>query len=149
MQESILIIAEPMLVLAVGAIFVLLFATILKVLKETSFCKGATAAIMALCVSLLSVIGLWQFLLPSGEGHALAEKGKRFGIGLDFILLLYAALAIAILSMLLLLFLNKLFRKRSKEKYYQESYRGKERRQPFASERKPVEKSDEEDRIRK
>jgi len=55
-------------------ILVLLFVTILEVLRQVSFFKGPTSVVVALCVSLLSVISLCRFLLSEGKGGELAEK---------------------------------------------------------------------------
>lgn len=138
-----------MLFLVLAAIFILLFAVIHRVLKEVSFFKGNTAVVVALCVSLLSVIGLCRFLLPASKGWELAEKSRRFGIGLDFILLPYAALGLTLLLMSLLLFLNKIFRKRGRKRYYREFYRGAERAYPLERKGKSFERSNDETHIRR
>lgn len=137
------------LVLVAGAIFLLMFAIILEVLRETSFFKGGISFAVALCVSVLSLAGLWRFLLQSGEGRELPGKGGGSGIGFDLILLSYAALAIAMLVMSLLLSLNRVFRKRSKKRHYREFYRGKERHYPFSRTNELAKKSDGNNRIRK
>jgi|GEM_PF-1746247 len=148
MENSAISFGEFILVLAAGAILAFLFVVIRKVLTEASFFKGATSVVVALCVSLLLVIALYRFLLPASKGWELAGKSGRFGIGLDFILLPYAALAIAILLMSLLLFLNNIFRKRDRKRYYREFYRGAERAYPLERKDKPFGGSDEETHIR-
>jgi len=82
----------------------LLFAIILEVLRKMSFFNSATGVVVAFAVSLLSLMGLYRFLLLSGEGHDLPGRGGGPGTGFDLILIPYAALAIAILVMALLLF---------------------------------------------
>ena len=147
MEESTVSLGGFLLVLAAGAIFVLLFATTLEVLRKMSFFNRASVVVVALCVSLLSVIGLWRFLLPSGGGHASEGKRGGPGTGFDLILLPYAALAIAILIMSLLLFVSRIFRKPSKKWHYREFYRGKERSYPLEGMDEPVERNDEERHI--
>jgi len=146
-EESTVSLGGFLLVLAAGAIFVLLFATTLEVLRKMSFFNRASVVVVALCVSLLSVIGLWRFLLPSGEGRELPGNGGGSGTGFDLILLPYASLAIAILVMSLLLFLSRIFRKRSKKKHYRKFYRGVERSYRLEDMDKPVERNDEERHI--
>lgn len=109
MKEAIYCFGGLLLFLALVAIFILLFVVIHRVLKEVSFFKGATAVIVVLCVSLLSVIGLPQ-LVAGGDGiqNVNDNEGRAGGI-LDFILIPYAALAVAILLLLLLRFIAKLF----------------------------------------
>lgn len=117
MEKSLLAIDGFMPLLAGVAIFVLLFVTILNTLKEVSFFKGATVWVIASCVSLLSVVALCRFFLPEGQGSELTEKSGRFRVGLDFILLPYAALAIAILMCLLLVGISKIFPGRKQTEY--------------------------------
>ena len=80
------------------AIFVILLAVIYNTLKENSFFPGKTCLPVSACVALLCIIGLKQFLAPAPNEDS----------GFDFILLPYAALAISILLILLLLFFQRL-----------------------------------------
>lgn len=142
-MKDILLLSGLILLVTVCAIFTILFTTISMALKQASFFKGKISTIVALCVSLLSVIGMLRFLgLANGES---SRSGRNF----DVILLPYAALGIAVLLLLLIAFLLKIFRKPKAEKYHNEFYRGKERQYPFASTREHVKKPDEKDRIRK
>ena len=136
--------------LVLASIFVILFVTILKVLKEVSFFKGNTAVIVALCVSLLSIIGLSQLVAGGNSLQEVNNNVGRTGSILEFILLLYAALGIAILLLLLLRFIAKIFRSERVKKYSEETKRRRtEQRYPFESSSEAHEKSNEETRIRK
>jgi len=113
-----------------------------------SFFNSATGVVVAFAVSLLSLMGLYRFLLPSGEGHDLPGRGGGPGTGFDLILISYAALAIAILVMALLLFLSRIFGKRSKKWHCRKFYRGVERSRRLEGIDEPVERNDEERHIK-
>ena len=150
MKEAVSYFGVPILFLALGAIFILLFAVIRQVLKEVSFFKGNTAVIIALCVSLLSTIGLSQ-LSAGGDGlrEANNSEGRTGGI-LDFILLLYAALGITILLLLLLRFIAKIFRSERVKRYSEETMHcKKERPYTFDGSSKVSGETNEKTRIRK
>ena len=107
MKESIGAIAEPLLVLSLVALVVLIFVTILKALRGSSFFTGKTAVVVAVCATLLSVIGIYEFLMAPerpqrpirSENNTDQNSGSRWTL----LLLPYAALSIAILLGLLLL----------------------------------------------
>ena len=150
MKESISGLGEPLLFLVLASIFVILFVTILKVLKEVSFFKGSTAVIVAVCVSLLAIIGLSQ-LSAGGDGfqEVTNNEGRTGGI-LDFILLLYAALGITILLLLLLRFIAKIFRSERVKRYSEETMHcKKERPYTFDGSSKVSGETNEKTRIRK
>lgn len=86
------------------AIWAILFAVILEVLKKASPFEGWTRYVLAACVSLLSVIGMHRML-----ARRPAEGGDQGGIDpFSFLLVPYAAMGIAMLIVLLLLFLWRL-----------------------------------------
>ena len=80
--------------------------------------------IVAMCASLLSVIGLFRFFGVGEVTYNVSENNGSQDTNLDIILIPYASLAIAILVMLFLLFLSKIFRKRKEKRYCREFYRG-------------------------
>jgi Flp pilus assembly protein TadB len=90
-----------MLVLCGLPIFVILFAVISTALKQTSLFGRNTAVVVALCTALLCVIGLYRTFLPPDAAKDLSGRSNPMGV--DFVLLPYAVLGIAILLMLLLL----------------------------------------------
>ena len=85
MEEPILTITGPLLLISLVAIGVLLFVTILKVLREFSFFAGSTSVIASVCVTALCILGMREFLI---------------GPGVRVILIPYTALALAILLLL-------------------------------------------------
>jgi len=111
MKGLLLTLTTPMLVLCTAAIFVVLFATILRALKEMSLFTPGTTVVVALCVSLLCLIGLHHFLVSGQDSHAVSGRASEVTRqpGIEVILLPYAAMAIAILLCLLLLGISRIF----------------------------------------
>jgi len=113
MTEFIQSISSPICFLCLVAIFVLLFATILTALRQMSFFECKTTVIVALCVSILCIMGLHQTFLGTGRTGEVAEKmvvetstqtsEKEDNFGLRVLLLPYSVLAIAMLLAVLLL----------------------------------------------
>jgi len=94
------------LLVSLGAIFVVIFLAVLKILKNVSLFSGNTAVILASCVAVLCIVGLAQLLVePRTQYHAL-EAGQNVKPTASYELLPYVALAVAgavILSQLLLI----------------------------------------------
>lgn len=106
MQMLILGLSGFGLFLALGAIFVIVFLTIHHVLDQYSlFVNRGSIVTVALCVSLLCVIGLNQSFLRLEKTDEEADKGIENNfkpeLGLRMILLPYGALSIVILVSLL------------------------------------------------
>ena len=99
---------EAMILPALAAIFVMVFIVSLKSLKEFSLFSGPVAAVIAVCVSLLSVIGLTR-AFSSERSPGAAEGVDTVSPELNFILLAYAALAVAVVILFLLWVFAKLF----------------------------------------
>lgn len=108
MERSIFVLHEFILFLSATVIFTILFVIIHKTLKQMSIFQGPAAVIVAICVSLLSVIGLYRFFVIADVACKTTEN--RHDITLDFILLPYTALAFAIILVLLLLFVSRISR---------------------------------------
>ena len=111
MEKLLLDINDTTSILAGIAFFFLLLVIFFRILKEVPFFESkVTAAIAATCVSMLSVMGMFH-LLGAGVGpHSVSEKAGGQGKNLDFILLPYAALGIAIVLLSLYLYGTKLSR---------------------------------------
>ena len=111
MGKSLLALNEPLLPLVGIAIFVLVWVVVHRTFKEVPLFEGkATTATLATCVSLLSVMGMFHFLGAGVGPHSVSEKAGGEGTNLDFILLPYAALGIAIVLLALYLSGAKLLR---------------------------------------
>ena len=94
------------------AIFTLLWVVIFKSLKVGHFFRGkAVEAIVAMCVSLLSLIGMFRFLGAGNGTYNVSERTSDQDANLDTILLPYAALGITIILLALYLFAISLFRR--------------------------------------
>jgi hypothetical protein len=83
-------------------IFVILCMTIATALRQGSTFGKNAGVVIALCVSLLCVLGLYRMLVPAAGGGG--------PLGVDPILWPYTALGIAVLLLLFLMFLGKLAR---------------------------------------
>ena len=106
MEKPIYILHEFMLLLSGVVIFTILFVVIHKILKQMSIFQGPATVIVAICVSLLSVIGLSRFFVIADVACKTTEN--RHDITLNFILLPYTALAFAIILVLLLSFVSRI-----------------------------------------
>ena len=73
-------------------VFIVLLMVIYNTFKESTFFQNANPMVMSICVTSLCVIGI----------HQVFEKTE-----LDFLILPYAALGIALLSVLLLKWLSR------------------------------------------
>ena len=110
-----------------AAIFIILFVIILRSLQEVSIFERATNVVVALCVTVLCIIGLHQSFLGSRVTQRISssvpsevrnEFAKNISTGTskkndnlnhdrDLILLPYTALALAIILSLFLMFMIK------------------------------------------
>lgn len=113
-------------------ISVILFAAILASLQRSAMFGKNTTIAVALCATLLCMFGLYEtFVRPGNAGET---DASREGTGFDFVLIPYVTLALAILAVLLLLFVQKVPGRRDAKHPCQEtlwpkegSYGGKER----------------------
>jgi hypothetical protein len=111
MKALLLTFTIPMLVLCAAAIFVILFTTILRTLKEMSLSTPGTSDVVALAASVLCMMGLHHFLVAGQDSHAVSGHASESSsqTGIEIILLPYTAMAIAILVCLLLLGISRMF----------------------------------------
>ncbi len=114
MERSIFFLYEFMLLLLGVIIFVILFVTILTVLKEISIFQRATAVIVAVCVSVLSIIGLARFFIVSEATCETTTNGCEMNV--DFILLPYVALALTVMLVFLARHTSGMFRNHRENK---------------------------------
>jgi len=96
-----------MLVLFGAAVFVIVLTTVHRTLQKTLF-KGRTAILMALAVSTLCIVGMYQFLGGPVGASSSSNVENKTHVTLNYILLPYVALAVAILLSQLLLFASKI-----------------------------------------
>lgn len=91
-----------------GAMFVIVFVCVQKAVKEMRFFGDAAGWAVALCVTMLSIIGIVRFFgSPKAVASSEAQTREADGL-LDFILLPYVALAAAVILVLLLSAVDKL-----------------------------------------
>ena len=105
MNEIIPTIGLLVYALAAVSIFTILFVTLSKTLKQIPMFDGRGTWVMALAVSLLCMFGLHQtFIEPAAGGTAAAGRPQPW---IELCLVPYTALALTILSVLLLLLLRR------------------------------------------
>lgn len=128
---------NPMMAFIAVALFIILSTVIFKVVRNNLFEQTFAAVVVSLCVTLLGVIGIHRSLFD-GSGQRSVTDNTVKGIGIDFLLIPYAALAIAILLIMLLLLLFKLSGVRRKERNYKSHERVvEEQTKPEESSRLP------------
>lgn len=102
-MELLLIISHGRFVMLVLiAVFLIVLAVTFEALKQMSMFGQSTAFMVAVCVSLLSILGLVQLTTISEVSSQTTHDGHGLHVNLDFILLPYAVLALAIILTLLL-----------------------------------------------
>ena len=89
-----------------AAVFVIVLTTVHRTLQKLF--QGRTAILMALAVSALCIVGMYQFLGAPGDSSRGPVTGNQTNVTLNYILLPYVALAVAILLSQLLLFASKI-----------------------------------------
>lgn len=104
MDGSLPALPSPVALLIGVAIFVLLLVVILATLRRADVFPPGVNVTLAICASLLAVIGIMRTF--GGVGGT--PEGSGTTSWLDFILLPYTAIAIAMLFVLLLLLLGRL-----------------------------------------
>lgn len=105
--------------LCLTAIFFILFATIYKVIQEIPFFNSQSmSALLAFAVSLLSIIGMMQLLVSGQKINTASDSSIDKNTGLDFLLVPYIALGIAVIVMMILKFLIKFSGKFSLKTFY-------------------------------
>lgn len=93
-------------VLCGASIFVILFVVIAKTLQQMAMFNKNTAIVVALCTTLLCMVGLYRtFVQPSSANAAATQDVPP---SLEFLLWPYTVMALAILCVLLVLFVRGL-----------------------------------------
>lgn len=112
-------------VLCAVPVFVILFVIILRTLRQMPLFDGNNPIALALCVTLPCMLGLHQvFVQPAAAEAAPADDAQR---PLDFPLLPYTAMALAMLLALCLLLLDKMAISRGYARLQAEMARRRER----------------------
>lgn len=94
----------PLTSLVLLVILIVLVMVITKTIKQTGIFPNPISFALAICVSLLSVLGMVQQFGGMGTAGGIAKNSETVEPnGFDFLLIPYTAMALAILLMLLLL----------------------------------------------
>jgi hypothetical protein len=115
MNDSIHTVINPLEAMVLMAVGVLIFVIILKTLKEMALFRGQTVVVVAVCVTLLCLLGMNDFLgnrgipLPGTPAPAAGSTGDR-DFHIPLLLIPYAALGLSILALLLLMSIGRFFR---------------------------------------
>ena len=102
MNEPVQTCASPVVLLVGATVFAILFAVILTVLRRAKVFPPRASFTLAICASLLAVIGILRALAGTENGATNASDGSLP----DALLLPYTAMGIAVLLVLLLLLLR-------------------------------------------
>jgi hypothetical protein len=110
MNVSMQTITEPLVVISLITIGVLIFTMVLKALKNTAFFGNGTVIVVAICVTILCTIGIYEFFIGQGRApkYESISSDRNEGFGYKLFLLPYTALAVTILLALLLLSVGKI-----------------------------------------
>jgi hypothetical protein len=119
MNEFVLVIAGSVIPVVLISVWGIIFLTVWHVLRQNRLFEGKTAAVAALCVSFLCMVGLYQWLCVEG-GH---ERVNSSETNLNLLLLPYAALAVAVIAVLLFMLFSRSFRVRESKRSVKESRR--------------------------
>jgi len=103
MATSVSSLSDAAVTIVLIAMFVIVLVVARRALKETPLFGNGSSWVVAFCTAALSVLGLLRFLGPQEHGTRADSTPAAPGGAVDFILLPYAMLAIAILLVLLLL----------------------------------------------
>ncbi len=120
MNELVSTISGPVLLGVFAAVGGIIFLTVWQVLRENGLFGRRIAAVVALCVSLLCLVGVYQWLFAKG-GHRNTNDSSE--TNLNLLLLPYAALAVALITVLLFMFFRKAFQDRGLKRSVRESKR--------------------------
>ena len=109
--------------LVLVVIFIILLTVISKTLRQTAIVSDRIALILAICVSLLSVLGIaQQFGIFNVDIDITANSEKIEPNSLDLILIPYTAMALAILLVLLLLAIAWLIKAKANSRFRQHTH---------------------------
>ena len=115
--------------LCVTAIWGTIFITVYRVLSQQSLFKGSAARVLALCVSILCILGLFRPFLNHEDIGAISDK-RGSGI-IDIVLLVYGLLALVVFLSVIVCFAKKLFRGNESRGFPREIERRRESLYPF------------------
>ena len=120
-----ILLQDIMLFTAGIALFAIIFVTVHRTLCSMPLIQSKiTTTIMALSVSVLCLVGIYECLTASSVAHKSIEPENKTNTTLNYILLPYVALAIAIIFSQLLLFTSRIL------PYEKSETDAKERRSP-------------------
>jgi|WetSurMetagenome_2_1015567.scaffolds.fasta_scaffold361482_2 hypothetical protein len=132
------------------AMFFIIVITIYKVLQKASFFgSGTLSALVAIAVSLLSVLGLIRFISPEAGVDDVSYNSVDKNTNLDFLLTPYIALGITIIIVLLLKFIFGASEKYGSVRFNKEYTSDAGKKHVSENKAKYWKNTDEESRIRK
>ena len=110
-MELLLFISQRWFVMLVlTAVFLIVLAVTFEALKQMSTFGQRTSFMVAVCVSLLSILGVVGLTTVPEGGSQTTYEGHGLHVNLDFILVPYGALALAVILTLLLRWIARRFR---------------------------------------
>lgn len=101
-------IPEAMLMVFLASLFVIVLVTVLKILRELPAFSSKTSWLLALCISILCIVGMCQLLDIAGMSESMARQQVGANAILTYILLPYVVLSLAIILSQILLLTNRM-----------------------------------------
>lgn len=110
MNQAFLLLFQDFTTIVWLSVFAVLLTVVYEVLKKMQLFETTGNCVLAVCIALLSVLGLLRFTTASSSSPG-TQSDAAHHVSVDFILLPYAALALAIILIMLWTPLYDRFRK--------------------------------------
>jgi hypothetical protein len=101
--------------LCITAMWGIIFLVVYRVLSQKSMFNSSSARALALCISILCILGLFKPFFNQGDGSALYDKPERDIVGI--VLLIFGLPGILLCVSVILSFAKKLFRRRESKEF--------------------------------
>lgn len=115
--------------LCIVAMWGIIFLTVYSVLSQQSLFKGPAAKVLALCISILCILGLFRPFLGQEEIGQISDRRGR--IIVDILLLVYGLLGLVVFLSVVVCFARKLFQTDKPREFPREIERRMESLYPF------------------
>jgi hypothetical protein len=107
----------------------IIFLVVYRVLSQKSLFEGPAARVLALCISILCILGLFKPFLDQEDARAISDKPGRDIV--DIALLIYGLLGLAVCVSVIVCFVRRLSRGRESREFPREIEQRMESLYPF------------------
>jgi hypothetical protein len=115
--------------LCITALWGIIFLVVYRVLSQESLFNCSTSKVLALCISILCILGLFKPFFNQGDGSTFYDKPDRDIVGI--MLLIFGLLGIVLCISVVFYFAKRLFRKRESKEFPGEIEQRMESLYPF------------------